>query len=317
MALREQLEQLETLQTDNAWDLYEKITRDYEKALRSIAKDINAWYAQFADITLVEARKLLNAYELEQFKDEIRGYLEKKGLRDEWVAFLESLLKRTRISRIDAMSVRFQQQVEETHSALEELFITFALAAYFTQYYHVTFEIQRALNAIKQISALDREKILALINKAWASDGKNWRERVESDRIKTANELNKEFTVAIIRGDDVEKMVESVSRRMIVSRNNAGRLIMTELAAIRSSADEAVYHAYGVKKYQLIATLDRRTSKICRFMHLSVFPVSSFERGVTAPPFHPHCRTVTVPLINEENPDISLTYTQWHDKYIV
>lgn len=317
MALQERLEQLETLQTDNAWDLYEKIAQEYEKAIRSLAKDVNAWFADKTDLTLTKARRLLNTHELERFKDEVRDYLKRKSLRDEWVTFLESLLERTRISRIDAMSVRFQQQVEETHSSLEELFTVFALAAYLIQYYHVTFEIQRALNDIKQINALDREKILALIDKPWASDGKTWRERVESDRIKTANELNKEFTTAIIRGDDAEKTVESVSRRMIISRNNAGRLIMTELAAIRSSADEAVYHAYGVEKYQLIATLDRRTSKICRFMHLSIFPVSSFERGVTAPPFHPHCRTVTVPLINEENPDISLTYTQWHDKYIV
>ena len=62
---------------------------------------------------------------------------------------------------------------------------------------------------------------------------------------------------------------------------------MTESAAIATEAEKACYKELDVDEYKIIATLDKRTSQICREMDGKHFPVSEMKAGVTAPPFHP------------------------------
>lgn len=49
-----------------------------------------------------------------------------------------------------------------------------------------------------------------------------------------------------------------------------------------------------------MATLDSHTSDICQEMDGKHFPMNQWEVGVTAPPFHPWCRSVTVPYFDDE-----------------
>ncbi|MGL6219340.1 MAG: minor capsid protein, partial [Lacrimispora sphenoides] len=90
----------------------------------------------------------------------------------------------------------------------------------------------------------------------------------------------------------------------------------------------------GVEQYEILATLDTRTSDICRDMDEKVFDMKDYEVGVTAPPFHPHCRTTTVPHFDDEFSAVemrsardpvtgksmevpaSMTYKQWHEEFV-
>ena len=56
----------------------------------------------------------------------------------------------------------------------------------------------------------------------------------------------------------------------------------------------------GVEEYEIVATLDNSTSAICQEMDGQHFPMSEFKPGVTAPPFHPYCRTCTCPYFDDE-----------------
>jgi len=48
-----------------------------------------------------------------------------------------------------------------------------------------------------------------------------------------------------------------------------------------------------------VATLDSHTSEICRELDGHVEDMKNYEPGVTAPPFHPWCRTTTVPYFED------------------
>ncbi len=50
----------------------------------------------------------------------------------------------------------------------------------------------------------------------------------------------------------------------------------------------------------MVATLDSHTSEICRDMDGKNFPMSQWEVGVTAPPFHVRCRSTTVPYFEDD-----------------
>lgn len=55
-----------------------------------------------------------------------------------------------------------------------------------------------------------------------------------------------------------------------------------------------------VERYEKVATLDSLTSDICRFVDGKVFIMKEYEAGLTAPPSHYNCRTVTRPYFDDE-----------------
>ncbi|MDE6658892.1 MAG: minor capsid protein, partial [Eubacterium sp.] len=63
-------------------------------------------------------------------------------------------------------------------------------------------------------------------------------------------------------------------------------------------------HAFNesdVEEYEICATLDSKTSDICREMDGKHFPMSEYELGKTAPPFHPFCRSLVIPYSADGN----------------
>ncbi|WP_434676217.1 minor capsid protein [Pseudomonas sp. D3-10] len=73
---------------------------------------------------------------------------------------------------------------------------------------------------------------------------------------------------------------------------NAATVVRTAIQHVASQArmETAKANADVVTGVQLIATLDSKTSQICRTLDKRVFPVDSGPR----PPFHPNCRTTFV-----------------------
>ena len=108
---------------------------------------------------------------------------------------------------------------------------------------------------------------------------------------------------------------------------------MTETAAVSSSAQKDCFNELDVEEFEIVATLDGRTSEICREMDGQHFPMSQYEIGVTAPPFHVWCRTVTVPYFEDDfgvfgqraargedgktyYVPADMTYKEWHKEFI-
>lgn len=81
---------------------------------------------------------------------------------------------------------------------------------------------------------------------------------------------------------------------------SAGRLVMTEEAFFSSAAQKDCFDELDVEQFEIVATLDSHTSDICRGMDGKHFPMSEWKVGVTAPPFHVHCRSTTVPYFEDE-----------------
>ncbi|EQH66528.1 phage head morphogenesis, SPP1 gp7 family domain protein [Clostridioides difficile DA00273] len=72
---------------------------------------------------------------------------------------------------------------------------------------------------------------------------------------------------------------------------------MTESAFFASASRKDCFNDLDVEKYEIIATLDLRTSNICRELDGKVFDMKDYQVGITAPPFHCRCRTTTAPFL--------------------
>lgn len=100
---------------------------------------------------------------------------------------------------------------------------------------------------------------------------------------------------SLIRGTPQDKVVKDFAKKMNTSLNQAGRLIATETAYFTTQGEFDSLNNLDVKQYEILATLDRRTSDICRHLDGKIFNMSDKQIGITAPPFHCWCRSCIIP----------------------
>lgn len=289
-------------------DFYDDAEVLFRRAQNSINKDIAAWYQRFADnnqITLQEAKKWLRGSELEEFRWTVDDYIRKgreNGISADWAKQLENASARFHISRLEALKVQMRQHLEELYGNYQDGLDRTMRSVYEDAYYRTAYTMQEGYHTGFEVAALAESEIDAVMRKPWAADGSNFSDRIWKDKAKLLSSMETELTQGLIRGDPQDRIVKKLAERMGVSRSNAARLVATESAFFAAKGELDNMKELGVEKYQFLATLDRRTSDICRSMDMKIIPMKDFQPGVTAPPLHCWCRSCTVPYLGE-NPD--------------
>ncbi len=297
---------LEDEQHRHSMDYYKDVQNQFRRASNSIQMDIERWYQRLADnndISYAAAKRLLKKNELEEFHWSVEQYIKagkENAVDQRWMKELENASARHHISYLEAMKIQAQQHAELLSAEFEGGMTDFLHKSYADSYYHTAYEISKGAGIGVNIVRLDERGIDTLIKKPWARDGARFSDRIWTNKEKLVNSLHTELTQSIIRGDPPQKAIEGLAKTMNVSKAQAGRLIMTESAAVSSAAARDSYKELGVEKYEILATLDSRTSEICRDLDGKVFDMKDYAVGDTAPPFHPHCRTTTVPFFDDE-----------------
>lgn len=302
---KERFETLNESLLKDGMDYYDEAEQIFRRAQRSIDRDIAAWYQRFADnnkISLQDAQKLLRKDELEEFKWTVEDYIKhgrENGVSADWSKQLENASARFHISRLEALKIEMQHHLEELYGNYLDGLDGALRRTYQDSYYKTCYTMQEGYHTGFEVASLPESAVDAVIKKPWAADGLNFSDRIWRDKDKLLRTLQDELTQGLIRGDRQDDIVRRFAKRMGVSLSNAGRLIATESAFFAAKGELDNMKELGVEKYQFIATLDRRTSDICRSMDMKIIPVKDFQPGVTAPPLHCWCRSCTVPYMAE------------------
>ena len=303
---RKRFELLEDAMNRDITKQMQEIDRIYKRAQADIEKQICAWYQRLAknnEISMADARKLLSADELEEFKWSVEDYIKhgkENAIDQRWMKQLENASAKFHISKLEALKLQVQQSIEVVYGNQLDLLDEAMRQQYQEGYYHTAFEVQKGFSIGWPIAAIDQAKIDRVIRKPWAPDGKNFSERIWQNRTKLVNEVHNELSRMCITGEAPDRAIKNIAKKMNTSRYNAGRLIMTEAAYFGSISQKDCFDDLGVEQYEICATLDNRTSAICQEMDGKVFDMKDYEAGVTAPPFHVFCRSCTCPYFNDE-----------------
>lgn len=299
-------EALEDAQMQKGASYFAELEKQYTKAASAVQSDIEKWYARFAvnnEITLQDARKMLTGRELEEFKWNVMEYIEKGRTLNhstQWAKQLENASARFHISRLEALKIQMQNHVEMLYGREQDELADLMERIYTEGYYHTAYELQKGFNIGYSLMKLDKNKIEKVLAKPWAADGSNFSSRIWKQKSQLVSELHNNLTQAIIRGQNPSVVTDVIAKRFNVSKGQAGRLVMTEAAFFSSASNRDCYKDLDVEQYEILATLDTRTSEVCRALDGKVFPMSEYAVGVTAPPFHTWCRTTTVPFFDDE-----------------
>lgn len=293
-------------QSENkAVEYMETVEKQFRKASQRIQADILTWYQRFADnnqITLAEAKKLLNSRELEELRWTVEDYIkagQENELSGQWMKQLENASARVHISRLEALQIQLQQQAELLFGNQTDELDEFLQSIYTDRYYRSAFEIQKGTGIGWTFQKFDGRQLKTLLSKPWAADGQNFSDRIWKNKQLLLNELQTEMIQGIIRGENPQKVAQRLAKRMDVSEQRASLLVYTESSYFSEQAQREVYKELDVEEYELVETLDSHTCEICGPLDGKVFPMSQYQPGITAPPFHPRCRGTTVPHFDD------------------
>lgn len=185
---------------------------------------------------------------------------------------------------------------------------------------------QRAGVDLTQVGLPLRSQLRAII----ASDpirgevmGKWW----QHQRKVTKAAFRREIQLGLSQHENLDQLVRRVRGHAVgngryeggvmeVSRRQAEALTRTSVTQVFTRAAEATYQENKdlVQEYEIVATLDQRTTEICAALDGKVFPVGSGK----LPPFHWNCRSTIVPVINYRGLGVKAppaperqTYAEW------
>lgn len=303
--LANQMRILEESLLDTGFAYTQNIEKQYRAAVSETEKQVAAWYQRFAknnEISLAEAKRLLNSKELEEFRRAIEGYIEKgkdNAVSEQWIKQLENASARVHISRLDSLKLHLQQQAELLHGNQLDSVDGIIRSIYSEGYYRTAFEVQKGLGVGWSFQGLNESSIQKVLSRPWTTDGQTFSDRIWENKQSLINSVNTKLMQMIMRGEAPDKVIKAISHQFDVSKNKAGRLVMTESAAFASAAQKDCFKALDVERYEIIGNLDGETCELCGSFDGKVYDMSDYAVGSTAPPFHPWCRCCTAPYFED------------------
>ena len=306
---KKRFEALEAASNAYGQQTFGQIEPAFDKAQREIQGQIESWYGRYAknnNITMTEARRQLSTKELKEFRWDVNEYIKygrENDLNQMWMKELENASARVHISRLEALKVRTQHAAEVAFGNELDHIDAMARKVFTEDYYHTIYEVQKGFGIGWEIGQIDERKLEKIISKPWAADGKNFSNRVWNSKAQMVSELHNQLTRTCILGkapdDAINEMSKFVDKKFKNAKVQAGRLVMTEQAYFHSVAQQEAFNELDVEEFEVVATLDSHTSEICQEMDGNHFPMTEYQPGVTAPPFHVWCRSVTVPWFED------------------
>lgn len=280
-----------------------------EESLREtqlgIIRQIEAFYGRYANdnqITLADAKKHLTNKELKEFKEVDLKRFRKMAIEGNPANenLLNAVSYRVRISRLEALNLNIEMQMAELYNGpngLQEYTYTGLTEVYHNSYYQTMFGFAQTGIATGAVSAITDKTMKEVLSYNWS--GKEFSKRIWGQEAKTKMAIRKELEKSFASGRSIQQTTKAIVGVTDVSRSRAEVLVRTEANFFHGLAAQNSYIDAGIEKYEVLATLDMRTSDICRDQDGEIYNVSDYNPGVTANPFHARCRSTTVAWFDE------------------
>lgn len=115
------------------------------------------------------------------------------------------------------------------------------------------------------------------------------------------NRLVRGVQTGFVQGQTTRQIVSAVTGAgglADISERNVMTVVRTAVSHVSNTARGSVYDSNSdiVSEYEIVATLDSRTSMVCKHYDKQRFRVGKGPM----PPFHPNCRTTTIPVIADD-----------------
>ena len=195
--------------------------------------------------------------------------------------------------RIDSLLTSINNALDSLYHKNEEQLTK----AFIELYYKFDKEANIDLDIKNSFNTVNENLVREALKTNWS--GLSFSERIWEHRRKLAFTIKSELNKGFIRGDSLQDISKIISDKFDTSFSNAMRLVRTESCWVMNEATINNYKDNGIKEYEFMAFLDKKTSKQCRDLDSKKFSIEEYKAGVNLPPLHPNCRSCIIPVIDD------------------
>lgn len=279
-----------------------QLIKNQNEAMKDIQQQIDAFYGRYATkegITMAEARKRASKLDIEAYGEKAKryvGYAHSDNPLIQAEAFTDRANEEMRLynltmkaNRLELLKANINLEVIKMSSA-DEHFLT----EKFTKGARAEYKRQAGiLGETLTHSAKSLEKVVnaSFLNATWS-------ERLWVNQQALRAELDKLLNRGIIQGKNPKALASDLRKKFDVSKSDADRLLITEMARIQLDVQADAFKRMGVDMYEYIA--EPTACKICKPLDGEKFKLEDVEPGVNAHPMHPRCRCSISPAVDRE-----------------
>ncbi|WP_437272701.1 minor capsid protein [Staphylococcus succinus] len=276
-----------------------------------IEKEILAFYAKYATaegVSLDEAKKKIDRTDIRKLENKAKQYVKDKDFSDEANKELKRYNTKMYVSREKMLQMQLGLILTYATAQLESQIHNYMESAVYR-------EIKRQAGLVGATTSISLEHVQAIVNAPF--EGVSWSARIWKDMEHTRKTVDKAVRHTLLRGRHPKEFVPQIRKKSEATAYQAKRLLLTETARAQSEAQKLHYMATLGKDahVEFVAKLDERTSDECRSHNGNKIKVSEMVAGVNVPPLHPHCRSTTVPAVDEIEDELEAFFKKRKGKY--
>ena len=312
---------------------FTKLEKAFNQTRKELQKTIEAFYFRYAEengLSYAAAQRRLDQEALGDLKDFISLTMQNIGKYNQMV---NNMSIKARITRYQALEAQVDAILRRLYAVDYEAMAEQAMQEVYEESYYRTWynmDQYRGFHAaFAQVEPRTVQKLLEYPFNGAAFSDRLWKQK---DHLQT--QLMESLTTMMIQGKHPSTLAKDFAKKMQSKKFDAYRLLHTEGSFLMSEAAHAGYREDGVKKYQILATLDSKTCGVCGELDGKVYDVGKEVVGVNMQPFHPLCRCTDTPYYDDldltdmtrvaRDPETGktydvagdMTYTEWKKKFI-
>lgn len=310
---------------------YKELKKSFEQAKKEVQQVINEFYGKYAKenkVSWAAAHQMLS-------QEEIRGLnafiaLAKENM-NKYNQELNNMSIRARITRYQALEKQIDAILQQLYAIEYQVKGEDLLKEVYSQsYYRTWYNIDVYSGFHQEFAQVNAKTVEELIN--YPFNGANFSDRLWRQKDYMLQQLRENITTMLVQGKNPNTLSYEFAKKFDVREFEAYRLLHTEGAFIAEQGSLEAYKQDGVKKYEILATLDSKTSEICRDEDGEIYNINEAVVGENYPPYHQFCRTTTIPYYDDMERETrvarssdgksykvpaDMKYKDWYDKYTI
>lgn len=253
----------------------------YKDMLSEIQKEIDGFYARYArkeGITIADAKKKVAKVDIEAYERKAKKYVKEKNFSDQANAEMRLYNLTMRVNRLELLMANIGLELVAGFNEMDQYFGEILDDKART-------ELERQAGILGMTVRNAPKKAEAIVNSSFYNATFSQRIWLYQDMLR--NELESLLENGILQGHNPRRLAVHLQKRFGVSRFNAERLMITELARVQTEAQKQSLERNGFDEYIFLAL--GTACPICKKLNEKHFKVAKMMPGKNAPPIHPLC----------------------------
>ena len=261
------------------------LARLYQESYDRMQSEIDRFYLAYAGkegLTKQEAMKKASAFDVTKFAEKAKKAVKEKDFSPGTNSWLRTYNLKMKVSRLELLKAELALEIQNLTSEVNEVFDKARREEYLAEY--------KRQAGILEISSKGANKRIQSVlgadfygqnfsSRVWGSTG--LQATLQRDVFAS---LNRVYTDMMGYKQEINRL----SKKYGTSKENAKRLLKTEIARINADTQHAMLKANGFT--HMIFVAEPGACDICGPLDKKAIPIDEVEKGVNMFPMHPNCR---------------------------